>query len=444
MAILQERRAYRAIEAPSRALRYLPATAFALDAAIIVGCSITAVIVRTQWDLFEQQPDVDSTVGAFSIITVVAWLITIAVYRGYSRDVFIAGTDEYKRVMRATLLVFGVLGVACFLARLPLARGFFVLSVASGLPALILGRYMLRRAVHQAHRHGQLLSRVLIAGSGDHIDEIAGVIKREPWLGYDIVGALTPTGVETATPGGLPIIGATDEIEWQVISARPDVVFFAGGAVESAKELGHLAWELGRDGVQLVVAPSVTEVSRERVRIRPVGGLPLIHVDAPQATPFSRTAKRTFDIVGALAGIFFFAPIMLFAAVWIRAADGGPALFQQIRVGKNGHFFPIMKFRSMVTNAEELLAELHESSGYDGGLFKLEDDPRVTRPGRFLRRHSLDELPQLFNVLKGDMSLVGPRPPLPAEVKQYERHVERRLDVRPGLTGCGRCPDAPS
>lgn len=435
MTILEEMRLRSASRVPSRALHYLPMTAFVVDAIIIITCVLAALILRSQWQIFTVSPSVDEYVGIFGIVTVLLWLAMNAAFGAYSNSVFVAGPDEYTRVTRATLSTFGLLGVACFLAKFPLARGFFVLALAFGLPAIVLGRLALRRAIHRAHRHGQLLSRVLIAGCGAHIDEIAGVLRRESWLGYQLVGALTPTGKERATPAGVPVIGTIDEIVWQVMSARPDVVFVAGGAVNSARDLRRLAWQLAKDDVQLVVAPSVAEVSRDRVHIRPVGGLPLIHVDPPTASAVSGSAKRLFDIIGALAALIVLSPILILAAIWVRSADLGPALFRQTRVGKDGREFACLKFRSMVTNAEELLTELQTSSGYEGGLFKLEDDPRITGPGRTLRKYSLDELPQLFNVLRGQMSLVGPRPPLPAEVEQYELDAERRLDVRPGLTG---------
>ncbi len=436
MTLLHDLRSRAVAGTPSRALRYLPVTTFLLDTMIILASVSLAVLGRTHWTVFDRNTNVDQTVGGFGVVTVILWLALIAAFGAYSSSVFVAGTDEYKQVLRATLFTFGLVGVAAFLAKLPLARGFFVLALSFGLPALLLGRLALRRTIHRAHRRGRLLSRVLIAGSIGHIDEVTAVLERESFLGYDIVGALAPSGeTRTMTAFEIPVLGATEDVVEQVLATRADVVFFAGGSLESGSDLQQLAWDLEKLDVQLVVAPAVSEVSRDRVRIRPVGGLPLIHVAPPRAAWISRAAKRTFDIAGALGALLVFSPVMLVALVWVRLADGGPALFSQIRVGRDGRTFSCYKFRSMVTNAEELLDELHEEHGYHGGLFKLADDPRITRPGRILRKYSLDELPQLFNVLRGDMSLVGPRPPLPLEVAQYEKRVERRLNVRPGLTG---------
>jgi len=184
-----------------------------------------------------------------------------------------------------------------------------------------------------------------------------------------------------------------------------------------------------------VVAPSVTDISNDRIKIRPVGGLPLIHIDPPTWTDAARWGKRTFDVVGSFALILAFAPLLAFAAASVWWHDRGPILFHQMRIGRNGEAFACRKFRTMVVDAEARLSELHAQTGYTEGLFKMACDPRVTAPGRWLRRYSVDELPQLFNVMAGEMSLVGPRPPLPLEVERYDDSTTRRLHVRPGMTG---------
>ncbi len=185
----------------------------------------------------------------------------------------------------------------------------------------------------------------------------------------------------------------------------------------------------------MIVAPSVSDVSSERVRVRPVGGLPLIHIDPPRVTDAARWGKRLFDIVGASLMLLVLAPAFLLSAAAVKLHDRGPVLFRQTRVGRNGERFACLKFRTMVVDAEGLLAQLHAFTGYSKGLFKMHDDPRITKPGRLLRRFSIDELPQLVNVLRGEMSLVGPRPPLPLEAEKYDDRDARRLRVRPGLTG---------
>jgi exopolysaccharide biosynthesis polyprenyl glycosylphosphotransferase len=439
MTVVPVRRARLLPAAPSRALHYLPATTFALDAVVLIVSTSLAMLGRLRLDMFNPTSidGVHENVGWLAPAIVLAWLLAIVAFGGYSANVFGAGPDEYKRVVHGSLLTAGLIGVTCYLAKYQLSRGFFLLVFVIAVPALMVGRLVLRRAVHKAHINGALRYRVVIAGSPAHIDEIAGVLRREAWLGYEVVGALTPEADRVAgeTPRGIPIIGNTDEITWSVLASRANLVFFAGGAVDSASDLRRIAWALEKEDVQVVVAPSVTEVSGGRVKFRPVGGLPLIHVDPPRATEASRWGKRLFDVVGSLGLLVLFSPVFLVAALRVKLHDGGPALFQQQRVGKDGQLFSCLKFRSMVVDAEARLAELHARTGYESGLFKLKDDPRITSPGAWLRKYSFDELPQLVNVLRGDMSLVGPRPPLPVEVANYERDTNRRLDVRPGLTG---------
>lgn len=438
MTVLSVRRARPLPATPSRALHYLPVTTLVLDLLVVTAATGLAMLGRLRLDLFTPvEPETaQENVGLLFLAIIAVWLVAIAMAGAYNASVFGAGTDEYKRVVHASVVTAGIVGIACYLAKYPLSRGFFLLVFVVGVPALMVGRLVLRRAVHRARANGALRYRVVIAGSPGHIDEIAGVLRRETWLGYEVVGALTSAAAPGGeTPSGIPIIGNTDQITWSVLSSQANLLFFAGGAVGSASELRRIAWALEKEDVQVVVAPSVTEVSGGRVRFRPVGGLPLIHVDPPRATEASRWGKRLFDVVGSLGLLLAFSPVFLVAAVRVRLHDGGPVLFRQERVGKDGTLFACLKFRTMVVDAEAKLAELHAEHGYVTGLFKLKDDPRITKPGAWLRKYSLDELPQLVNVLRGDMSLVGPRPPLPLEVASYERDAERRLDIRPGLTG---------
>jgi exopolysaccharide biosynthesis polyprenyl glycosylphosphotransferase len=290
--------------------------------------------------------------------------------------------------------------------------------------------------VHAARRRGSFRHTVLIAGTPGAVDDVARVLRRERQLGYRVAGALTPDGIAgDETSSGIPVVGPSAGLTDTVRELGADVVFFADGAVASTDEMRQIAWNLEHDAVQVIVAPSVSDVASDRVRVRPVGGLPLIHIDPPRVTDASRWGKRLFDIVGASALLVLLAPVFAACALRIKLHDRGPVLFRQTRVGRNGERFGCLKFRTMVVDAEGLLAQLHTFTGYSSGLFKMKDDPRITKPGRLLRRFSIDEFPQLVNVLRGEMSLVGPRPPLPMEVAQYSNRDARRLRVRPGLTG---------
>ncbi|MCD4527409.1 sugar transferase [Nocardioides sp. cx-173] len=420
----------------SRALRYLPTSAFALDTTVITVATMLGVLGRERLSLFATSTDVAERLGIVGPLLVLGWIATILLSGGYAKNVFDAGTDEYRRVVQSSFVTAGLVGVGCFLVKFPLSRGFFLLTFAIGIPGLVLGRLLLRRFVHAARRRGSLLHRVLIAGSPSHVDEIAAVLRRETWLGYQVIGALTPAHyLDEETRRGIPVLGNSDDATSAVLEHEADIVFFASGALGSSTQMRRIAWDLEHKDVQVVVAPSVMDVSAERVRIRPVGGLPLMHIDPPRATDASRWGKRLFDIIGSASLMILLSPVFVIAALSIKLYDRGPVLFRQTRVSRHGGEFPCLKFRSMVTDAEAQLQRLHAAVDADHVLFKMPEDPRITLPGRWLRRFSIDELPQLFNVLRGEMSLVGPRPPLPSEVARYQGDVGRRMHVRPGLTG---------
>ena len=199
--------------------------------------------------------------------------------------------------------------------------------------------------------------------------------------------------------------------------------------------LRELAWELEKTGTDLCVAPALLDVAGPRTTIRPVAGLPLLHVDHPEFTGAKKGIKDVFDKVLGVSALALLAPVFIIVAIAIRLSDGGPALFRQTRVGKDGRTFTVYKFRTMVLDAEDRKAQLAVSNEKDGVLFKIRNDPRITTVGARLRRWSVDELPQLINVVRGDMSLVGPRPSLPDEAARYGDYVRRRLVVKPGITG---------
>jgi exopolysaccharide biosynthesis polyprenyl glycosylphosphotransferase len=405
---------------------------------VAITCTVFAAILGRENTPFfaHQDVHVSDSVSIAGPAMIVGWVLMIFLGGGYRARTFGAGLDEFRRITNSSLATAALVGISCYLLRFQLSRGFFVLAFVIGIPVLVLGRYLLRRSVHRAREHGNLLHRVVIAGTEGHVDEIASVLRREKWLGYHVIGALVPDpGGRSATHSGTPLLGSSRSIAQTAVEAEADVVFLAGGAFDSSADMRRLAWDLEDEDVQVVIAPSVTDVSSERVSVRPVGGLPLIHLEKPRSEAAMRRAKRTFDMVGSALLLLVLSPVLAFAALRVWRHDRGPILFRQTRVGRDGGTFHCWKFRTMVTNAEELLASLQEEQGFDGGLFKMENDPRVTAPGRWLRRFSLDELPQLFNVLTGHMSLVGPRPPLIHEVAQYDDDMARRLRVRPGMTG---------
>ncbi|WP_107766558.1 sugar transferase [Nocardioides terrigena] len=423
-------------KASRRALARIPLAAVMVDLAMMLAAVAVGGLMREALPVFPRNIQ-GIPVGAEIIAgLVVLWLVVIFGLGGYRSRLFGAGTDEYKLVINATLITAGLVGIFCYLIQYEFSRGLYLFSFLSGIPLLVLGRVVMRTLLKSARRRGALLQRVVLAGLPSHVDEIAAVLRRESWLGYQVVGALTPpTDFREETASGIRVWGNTDDVAWAADTLKADTVFVVGGAFTSSAQTRQAVWDLEERDVSVVVAPSVTDVSSERVQIRPVGGLPLIHLDPPRSAAAVRWGKRTFDVVVATCLVVAFSPVFAFSAFRVWAFDRGPILFRQTRVGKDGQDFSCLKLRTMVTNAEEMLQDLHAEIGHKEGLFKMVDDPRITTPGRWLRRFSLDELPQLFNVLRGDMSLIGPRPPLPSEVEAYADHMHRRLRVRPGMTG---------
>ncbi|QBR93407.1 sugar transferase [Nocardioides euryhalodurans] len=418
-----------------RVLSALPMTALALDLAIISISVFGAAQLRRTGFLLDEAATVSNLTWVGTLIGA-CWITLIAMRGGYVQDVFGAGVDEYKRVAEASASAAALLGIGCYLAHYPLSRGFFVLTLVVGTAALLIGRFMLRRAVHRARQQGHLRSRALLVGTTASTDDIARVLQRETWLGYEVMGALTPaTEVDIETAAGVPVLGNVDEVTDLAPRLNADVVLLTGGGITSSAGMRRTMWALENQDIHVVVAPSMTDIARERLRIRPVGGLPLIHVSKPRTAAALSWAKRAFDVVGALSILALLLPLMVVTAVRVRLHDRGPALFKQQRVGRDGEIFDCLKFRTMVVDAEDRLRALHEQQQHTHGLFKMSDDPRITGPGRLLRRYSIDELPQLWNVVRGEMSLVGPRPPLPSEVATYDPVASRRLRVRPGMTG---------
>lgn len=420
----------------SRSLRLVPFLLILLDVAVVAAISGLASFFDNGMPMFDPQATDDLASQTTGPLLVLGWIVVVALGGGYRKQVLGGGSDEYKRVLNATLTYSGLLALILFVTDADVSRGFFLLLFALGLPGLLLARWGARNLLHRARSAGHLGLPVLIAGSPEHVDDIHGVLDRTKWLGYRVVGAVTPPGDASHTIGGVPVVGTTDDVTTAALKSDAQLILFAGGSSNSAQDLQEKVWQLEERGIGVVVAQSATGIiMSDRASFRPVGGLPLMHLGAPAWAQATRIGKRTFDVVGALGLLAFFSPLFLFIALRIKLHDGGPVFFQQSRVGRQGVPFRCAKFRTMVPDAEDLLAALHVATGYDGGLFKMEDDPRITKPGRWLRRFSLDELPQLWNVVRGDMSLVGPRPPLPHEVARYDVAARRRLHVRPGMTG---------
>jgi len=374
----------------------------------------------------------------FSAGLIVVWMAALSWIDSRADRVIGIGSTEYTRVGDASLRVFGSVAILAFLLRVDVARGYLLLALPVGVLLLGLTRWLWRQWLVAQRQMGNYCAKVLLVGSRRSVAHLARELGRTPTAGYRVVGACVPSGriAEVIEGTDIPIMGSVDAIELAIATTGADTVAVTSTDDLPADKVKQISWSLEAGKQHLVLAPSITDIAGPRIHTRPVSGLPLIHVETPQFSSGERFAKRLMDLSLSIVGLIIISPLMILLALIVRLSSPGPVLFRQTRVGYHGREFEMLKFRSMVTNAEELLDELREqqNSGNEV-LFKMADDPRVTKVGRAMRRFSLDELPQLFNVISGSMSLVGPRPPLPSEVALYADHVHRRFLAKPGITG---------
>jgi exopolysaccharide biosynthesis polyprenyl glycosylphosphotransferase len=365
-----------------------------------------------------------------------AFVLVLAANRAYDDRQLFVGSAEYERVIRAGVVLTAGAAIVSYALNFALSRGYVLIALPLCVVGCLLGRFVLRRRLHLARAEGRCMQRVLIVGHPGAIVETTHQLRRERYHGLNVVGACVPETVGDALTGiDVPISGSFANVHEAVVATGADTVLVLSCPELDGRSLRRLAWQVEGDDVDLVVASSLIDVAGARTTIRPVDGLPLMHVEHPTLTGIRPLLKAFVDRASALVMLAVLAPLFALIAVAIAATSPGPVFFRQVRIGRNGRPFTMLKFRSMQRDAWRFQAELATRNEADGALFKLRHDPRVTPIGQLLRRYSLDELPQLVNVVRGSMSLVGPRPALPAEVASYPEDVYRRLVVRPGLTG---------
>ncbi|MGC5583022.1 sugar transferase [Ornithinimicrobium sp. W1665] len=405
------------------------------DLLVVAVAVVAAQLFRFGTDGRELQ----SALGAVSYTTVslalmAGWMVSLHLQNSYDGRLVGHGVQEYKQVFQASTWLFAIVAIVALALKADFARGYVVLAFPLGTVLLLVARWSARRWLVRRRREGALSDRVLLVGDRDHVASLVVALGRAPDAGYQVLGACVD-GASEGRVAGVPVLGPESDVLVKALEMDVDVVAVSSSAGLGQEGLRRLGWALEGTDIDLVVAPGIMDVAGPRVLTRPVQGLPLIHVESPRFAGPQLVAKNVVDRMAAVAVLVVMAPVMGLVALAVRGEDGGPVLFRQERVGRDGRTFAMLKFRSMVVAAEEMLPTLRAVDQGAGPMFKVPEDPRVTRVGAFIRRHSLDELPQLINVLRGDMSLVGPRPPLPREVATYALDARRRLLVKPGMTG---------
>ncbi|SEP22721.1 sugar transferase [Trujillonella endophytica] len=375
---------------------------------------------------------------ALAVLLPGVWVLAMLVGRAYEQRFLWVGPEEFRRVFVAAMMMLAAVGTVSWAFKLDVARGFVVLALPLAAVLTLGARYAQRQALHRTRRHGHNMQTTILVGHRGGVAAMDEQLDREAFHGYRVIGCCLPAGQQSEGKDafhGLPVLGDLSEVTAVVKAYEVDTVAVLPCPELDGPALRRLGWELEDTDAELLLAPAVTEIVGPRVRIRPVCGLPLLHMERPELKGIRRLTKAAFDRASAALGLLFLAPVLIAVALTVAVTSRGPVFFRQERVGRDGRTFSMLKFRTMVVGADRMVEQLTAASDGNGVLFKKKVDPRVTRVGRTLRRYSLDELPQLINVVKGDMSLVGPRPPLQSEVEKYGYDMHRRFLVKPGLTG---------
>ena len=370
-------------------------------------------------------------------VLLLLWPLVQTLAGSHAPRYFGAGSEEFRAVARGGLFLLAGTSVLSYGAQLGIARSFVLLTVPALTLATLVTRFCARKWLARARGRGRCVKKVVAVGRDGAVADLVRRLQHDRYTGMDVVAACVPSPeAAVAVPAaGVPVEGDLGSVVDVVRRLGADAVAVTSASETAAVYLRSLSWQLEGSGIELPVSPGLIAVAGPRLHIRPFVGLPLLSIEEPVFAGWKRLLKTALDRTGAALAILLVAPALLGIALAVRLSGPGPVLFRQQRVGADGRLYTMLKFRSMVHDADDRLADLLALNESDGLLFKLRRDPRVTPVGRWLRRFSLDELPQLFNVLGGTMSLVGPRPPLPAEVEHYDSSIRRRLLVKPGLTG---------
>lgn len=376
------------------------------------------------------------------LLLTIAWMTSLQSFKAHRLGSVAVGMQEYKIMVYSGLMLSGFVGVLIVLTGQESLKIFLVLSLPLGLSALLASRWTWRQWLGLRSRSGYALSNVLVYGQPADAPFAIRQISKKSGPAYRVVGVLMDGAADPEAEQDirkvdpvLPLLYDTGSIEQEIQRLHADSVVVAGPLPGGNEALQQLGWRLEGTGTRLIVASSLIGVASRRVRTSPMDGMPLLHVELAKFTGTRYFFKRAFDIVFSLLALLALSPVFLLIALLIRRDGPGKIFFLQERAGQDGRPFKMFKFRTMVNDAEAQLAALLELNEGAGPLFKLKDDPRITRVGHLLRKHSLDELPQFLNVLRGEMSVVGPRPPLFTEVETYRGHTHRRLLLKPGVTG---------
>ncbi|MGH9127858.1 MAG: sugar transferase [Acidimicrobiales bacterium] len=410
----------------------------ALDTAMLFGVGILGLLAR--YGVTNARIVGNEIVLPYAVLCAIfapAWVLTLALSGAYGGREVGDGTEEYRRLVVGSIRFVALLAILAFSIHLDLSRLFVALLAPLGLAGVLASHWMARRWLHRQRQSGRLVQRVIAVGNRAHVEDLVRHLRREPYVGMVVVAACTSVDEQEVVVDGLaiPVIGDPGLLVSQARALGADYLVFADTKVPGLPALRSIGWDLEGTGIGLAVAPSVVEVAGPRIAIRQLAGLPLLVVEEPRLGGPTRAFKQVLERALAAVALAVLSPVLVVIGMATRLTSRGPALYRQVRIGRNGKPFTMLKFRTMIDGADAQREALEHLNEAGSPLFKIRRDPRVTLLGRWLRRFSLDELPQIWHVATGVMSIVGPRPPLPCEIESYDRMSNRRLLVPPGLTG---------
>jgi exopolysaccharide biosynthesis polyprenyl glycosylphosphotransferase len=364
------------------------------------------------------------------VVIGLVWFGFLMALGSYDQRIIGLGTEEARRAVLATLLTFSVVAGVSYLIRADISRAYAFISLPLGLILIVGFRVFWRRWLYRQRARGKFMHRTVVIGSDIAVEELTEKFTQDVYCGYLVVGSMNlPRGVNNTDKQWLQSLDEILDLE------KVDAVAIDPGEDAPHNAVQQLAWHLEGRRIDLLISPGMLDLAGPRLTMRPASGLPLLHLDEATLSRPQRTAKRGLDLFVSLMAVVILSPVFLVAALAIRLTSRGPILFKQTRIGRGGTDFTMFKFRTMLEGADDQRDQLRENYDLNEPQFKLKSDPRVTKVGRVLRRWSIDELPQFFNVLGGSMSVVGPRPHPVDDVHRYEIEAFRRLALKPGLTG---------
>ena len=410
-------------------LRVYATRAVVWDIAAVAAASAIGFILR--WTIPYNLNISDSTYVFFALVVVASWIAVLVLRGAYDTRILGVGSEEFKRIVGASAMVFGAIAIVSFALKLDLSRGFVLITFTLGMLLLLTVRWILRAWLRHERMYGHFLHRTIVVGSGSAQSEIVDMLDRDPVAGFTVVDVIDEPPVDVTEQS---LDQWLDEVMTRISLEDADTVAVAGSRALEQTVIQRLAWRLEGPRVDLLVAPNIGDVAGPRVTMRMAADLPLLHLDEPHLTGPKRAIKRTLDVVFGTLLFCLFLPFMAIAAIGTFASSRGPVFYKQRRIGRGGEMITVTKFRTMYVGADQKRDEVIGTP--DEEIFdRYKSDPRITPFGRILRRWSIDEMPQVVNVIGGNMSLVGPRPVLPEELGLFDDADHRRHLTKPGLTG---------